>query len=84
MSASGFWRPEVKSKSVERDATEEGAEVKYNAHHHLSLSRQRQLLPIYQYKDHILFLLEKHNVVVLIGGLDSFGLFPLVSCITYC
>ncbi|XP_076636538.1 putative ATP-dependent RNA helicase DHX35 isoform X1 [Colletes latitarsis] len=39
----------------------------YNAHHSLALDMQRQRLPIFKYKSHIIYLLEKYQTLVLIG-----------------
>ncbi|XP_028157473.1 probable ATP-dependent RNA helicase DHX35 isoform X1 [Ostrinia furnacalis] len=39
----------------------------YNRHHHLPLETQRQRLPVFQYRNHILYLLEKYQTLVLIG-----------------
>ena len=56
-----FWNPE-KSK--------EDFLINYSSSYNakLPLSRQRQLLPIYNYKDHILYALENYNVVVLVSS----------------
>lgn len=39
----------------------------YNRYHHLPLTAQRQKLPVFQYRNHILYLLEKYQTLVLIG-----------------
>lgn len=39
----------------------------YNRHHSLSLQAQRQKLPIFNYRNHILYLLEKYSCLVLVG-----------------
>lgn len=39
----------------------------YNRYHHLPLDTQRQKLPVFQYRNHILYLLEKYQSLVLIG-----------------
>lgn len=39
----------------------------YNAHHSLALDMQRQRLPIFRNKDHIIYLLEKYQTLVLVG-----------------
>lgn len=39
----------------------------YNAHHSLALNMQRQRLPAFKYKSHIIYLLEKYQTLVLIG-----------------
>ncbi|XP_053620503.1 probable ATP-dependent RNA helicase DHX35 isoform X2 [Plodia interpunctella] len=39
----------------------------YNRYHHLPLEVQRQKLPVFQYRNHILYLLENYQTLVLIG-----------------
>lgn len=39
----------------------------YNAHHSLALDMQRQRLPIFRNKNHIIYLLEKYQTLVLVG-----------------
>ncbi|KAI8433688.1 hypothetical protein MSG28_015686 [Choristoneura fumiferana] len=39
----------------------------YNRYHHLPLDTQRQRLPVFQYRNHILYLLEKFQTLILIG-----------------
>lgn len=39
----------------------------YNAHHSLALNMQRQRLPTFKYRSHIIYLLEKYQTLVLIG-----------------
>ncbi|XP_013161718.1 PREDICTED: probable ATP-dependent RNA helicase DHX35 [Papilio xuthus] len=39
----------------------------YNRYHHLPLDAQRQKLPVFQYRNHILYLLEKYQILILIG-----------------
>ncbi|CAH2269428.1 jg11736 [Pararge aegeria aegeria] len=39
----------------------------YNRYHHLPLQAQRQKLPVFQYRNHILYLLEKYQTLILIG-----------------
>ncbi|XP_053972871.1 probable ATP-dependent RNA helicase DHX35 isoform X2 [Hylaeus anthracinus] len=39
----------------------------YNAHHSLALDMQRQRLPTFRYKSHIVYLLEKYQTLVLVG-----------------
>lgn len=41
--------------------------VVYNRYHHLPLDAQRQKLPVFQYRNHILYLLEKYQTLILIG-----------------
>ncbi|XP_076176030.1 putative ATP-dependent RNA helicase DHX35 isoform X2 [Ptiloglossa arizonensis] len=39
----------------------------YNAHHSLALDMQRQRLPTFKYKSHIIYLFEKYQTLVLVG-----------------
>ncbi|XP_063370393.1 probable ATP-dependent RNA helicase DHX35 [Cydia amplana] len=39
----------------------------YNRYHHLPLTSQRQKLPVFQYRNHILYSLEKYQTLILIG-----------------
>ncbi|XP_046974340.1 probable ATP-dependent RNA helicase DHX35 [Vanessa cardui] len=39
----------------------------YNRYHHLPFEAQRKKLPVFQYRNHILYLLEKFQTLVLIG-----------------
>ena len=39
----------------------------YNAHHSLALDMQRKRLPIFKNKEHIIYLLEKYQTLVLVG-----------------
>lgn len=39
----------------------------FNAHHSLAIDAQRERLPIRNYRDHILYCLEQHQVLVLVG-----------------
>jgi ATP-dependent RNA helicase DDX35 len=39
----------------------------YNPYLSLSLEQQRKKLPIFKNRDHILYLLEKHQTLVLVG-----------------
>lgn len=48
-----------------------------NRHKHLSLRQQRELLPIFRVKREILYALEKHRTLVLIGGEIAFPILLL-------
>ncbi|XP_065827461.1 probable ATP-dependent RNA helicase DHX35 [Oscarella lobularis] len=39
----------------------------YNPHLSLSIQQQRQRLPVYKHKNHILYLVEKYQTVVIVG-----------------
>lgn len=44
-----------------------GTSFIFNPHHSLSYEQQRQKLPIFQNRNHILYLLEKHQTLILVG-----------------
>ena len=62
----GFWNvfSGYSQFKVDIDANRETAYV-YNSSGSLGLAAQRHKLPIARYKDHILYLLEKHQVKFL-------------------
>ncbi|BFZ19516.1 hypothetical protein BsWGS_22555 [Bradybaena similaris] len=72
-----FWKPGTPAPglgniSEERTtAADQGAadstSVVYNPHRNLSIEQQRQKLPVFQYRNHILYLAEKYQTVVVIG-----------------
>lgn len=68
MTSTNFWRPSSSIKGLDRDASSEGTVLTFNKNHSLSLAQQRERLPIYQYRDAILYLLEKFSCMVLVGG----------------
>lgn len=39
----------------------------FNAHHSLAIEAQRERLPIRNYRDEILYCLEQHQILVLVG-----------------
>ncbi|CAL7948423.1 unnamed protein product [Xylocopa violacea] len=57
----------------------------YNAHHSLALNLQRQQLPTFKYRSHIIYLLEKYQTLVLIGetGCGKSTQLPQVTCICF-
>eukprot|EP01040_Poterioochromonas_malhamensis_P020398 gene20398-24335_t len=65
--SSNFWRPSSSIKGLDRDASSEGTALTFNKNHNLSLAQQSERLPIYQYRDAILYLLEKFGCMVLVG-----------------
>ncbi|GBP82217.1 Probable ATP-dependent RNA helicase DHX35 [Eumeta japonica] len=54
--------------AIDKDAK---TDFVYNRYHHLPLETQRQKLPIFQYRNHILYLLENHQTLVLVGETGS-------------
>ena len=43
----------------------------FNPYKNQAIDIQRKRLPIYQYREHVLYLLEKHQVLILIGETGS-------------
>eukprot|EP00112_Aurelia_sp_Birch-Aquarium-sp1_P003315 Seg1370.10_Seg1370.9 transcript_id=Seg1370.10_Seg1370.9/GoldUCD/mRNA.D3Y31 product="putative ATP-dependent RNA helicase DHX35" protein_id=Seg1370.10_Seg1370.9/GoldUCD/D3Y31 len=72
-----FWKPGAAAPGsgvqVERSEGNEGAGscFKYNPNISLSIQQQRQRLPVFKYRNHILYLLEKYQTVVLVGETGS-------------
>ncbi|KAG8200740.1 hypothetical protein JTE90_022345 [Oedothorax gibbosus] len=54
-----------------KDSYETEQPAVYNADSLLSYEKQRQKLPIYKYKNHILFLLENYQTVIVMGETGS-------------
>jgi len=48
-----------------------GSCLAYNPHINLSITQQRQRLPIFQYRNHILYLVERYRTVVIVGETGS-------------
>ncbi|XP_052062494.1 probable ATP-dependent RNA helicase DHX35 isoform X1 [Mytilus californianus] len=68
-----FWKPGTEAPdsalNEERKYTNEdsGATVIYNPNRSLSIEQQRQRLPVFKLRNHILYLLEKYQTVVIVG-----------------
>ncbi|XP_077982513.1 putative ATP-dependent RNA helicase DHX35 [Glandiceps talaboti] len=68
-----FWKPGTDAPGSglheEREKTSEGSgeSVIYNPHVSLSIEQQRQRLPIFKHRNHILYLVEKYQTVVIVG-----------------
>ncbi|CAC5417695.1 DHX35 [Mytilus coruscus] len=68
-----FWKPGTEAPdsalNEERKSTNEdsGATVIYNPNRSLSIEQQRQRLPVFKLRNHILYLLEKYQTVVIVG-----------------
>ncbi|XP_078006354.1 putative ATP-dependent RNA helicase DHX35 isoform X2 [Phascolarctos cinereus] len=68
-----FWKPGTEgpgiSISEERQSTAEssGTTVIYNPHAALSIEQQRQKLPVFKLRNHILYLIENYQTVVIVG-----------------
>jgi HrpA-like RNA helicase len=63
-----MWKPGTKAPGlhIER-VSDEKCDVVLNKHKHLPLTTQRQRLPIYTNRLHILYLLENYRTVVIVG-----------------
>lgn len=69
MSSSGFWKPAdatVRDDGGRSAASGEAASAPFNFSR-APLAQQRMLLPIYKHKRQILYSLEEHGVVVIVG-----------------
>ena len=67
-----FSGDEVSWKEDRQDLDEvTGTSFIYNRYINLELEEQRRRLPIYKYRLHILYLLEKYQTLVLVGDTGS-------------
>lgn len=73
-----FWKPgtAVPGSSVDLERVIEGSNgagscMSFNTHLHLSISQQRQRLPIFKHRNQILYAVEKYRTVVIIGETGS-------------
>ncbi|RDD44132.1 putative ATP-dependent RNA helicase DHX35 [Trichoplax sp. H2] len=65
-----FLRPGAnESDEIERREVSQGAGecIHYNRFMTLPLTQQRQRLPVFQYRNHILYMLEKYSTLVVVG-----------------
>ncbi|XP_048776032.2 probable ATP-dependent RNA helicase DHX35 isoform X2 [Ostrea edulis] len=68
-----FWKPgaEAPGQALKEERTtiaeEGGTTVVYNQNVSLSLEQQRQKLPVFKLRNHILYLVEKYQTVVIVG-----------------
>ena len=62
-----FWKP-GNQVPVEQEIKEVGEVVHFAV---LSLEKQKEKLPIYQYKKHILFLVENYRTIIIVGETGS-------------
>nr|XP_012610552.1 probable ATP-dependent RNA helicase DHX35 isoform X3 [Microcebus murinus] len=68
-----FWRPGTEGPGVsiseERQSITEnsGTTVVYNPYAALSIEQQRQKLPVFKLRNHILYLIENYQTVVIVG-----------------
>jgi len=68
-----FWKPGAEAPGCQIDEERENSSelaahlAVYNPNASLSIERQRQSLPVFRYRNHILYLVEKHKTVVIVG-----------------
>ncbi|CAJ0967404.1 unnamed protein product [Ranitomeya imitator] len=66
-----FWKPGTEGPGAnlaeERQSNAEVSSVIYNPHASLSIEQQRQKLPVFKLRNHILYLVENYQTVVIIG-----------------
>ena len=64
-----FWRPGASApeETILLDSGSGDKTATFNPNNNLSLSLQRQKLPIFQFRNHILWLVENYKTVVLVG-----------------
>ena len=64
-----FWKPGSEAPGVqdERETVSDRHAAIYNSYGSMPLSSQRQRLPIFTHRSHILYLLEEHRTLVLVG-----------------
>ncbi|XP_061429357.1 probable ATP-dependent RNA helicase DHX35 [Lethenteron reissneri] len=66
-----FWKPGTEAPGVGEERATAGEEAStafvYNPHTSLSIQQQRQRLPIFMHRNHILYLVEKYRTVVIVG-----------------
>uniref|UniRef100_A0A2K6G1S3 RNA helicase n=1 Tax=Propithecus coquereli TaxID=379532 RepID=A0A2K6G1S3_PROCO len=68
-----FWRPGTEGPGVsiseERQSIAEnsGTTIVYNPYAALSIEQQRQKLPVFKLRNHILYLIENYQTVVIVG-----------------
>ncbi|KAH8293124.1 hypothetical protein KR044_005425 [Drosophila immigrans] len=68
-----FLKPDTDDAITETTSEQEpqNSTFVFNAHHNLGLTEQRERLPIRKYRDQILYCLEQHQVVILVGETGS-------------
>lgn len=66
-----FWKPSLKAAGEDGYRTENafitGTILDTQRNKHLPIAHQRLLLPIYNYRNNILYALEKYNTLILVG-----------------
>ena len=66
-----MWKPGTKGPGVIERTSDEKTDVVVNKMKHLPLKTQRQRLPIYTNRTHILYLLEHYRTLIIVGETGS-------------
>jgi len=70
-----FWKPgndaPDPADGEERQEGEHRSSAVYNPNASMSMQQQRQRLPVFRYRTHILYLIETHQTVIVIGETGS-------------
>ena len=72
-----FWRPGQEKPGTDLKTEREsegvgaGSFIAYNPNISLSVQQQRQRLPVFQYRNHILYAVEKYQTVIISGSTGS-------------
>ncbi|KAK0043117.1 ATP-dependent RNA helicase DHX35 [Biomphalaria pfeifferi] len=72
-----FWKPDTAGPGLSKISEEKNVSAElgdnsvpniiYNPFKNLSIEQQRQKLPVFQYRNHILYLVEKYQTLIIIG-----------------
>jgi hypothetical protein len=66
---SQFWKPVTdNSKYIDRDSDAQSFVVNKRGNKRLTLTQQKESLPIFGYRTSILYALEKFSTLILVGG----------------
>uniref|UniRef100_A0A8C9QAW3 DEAH-box helicase 35 n=1 Tax=Spermophilus dauricus TaxID=99837 RepID=A0A8C9QAW3_SPEDA len=77
------WGPGVSISEERQSVTENsGTTIVYNPYAALSIEQQRQKLPVFKLRNHILYLIENYQTVVIVGetGCGKSTQIPQVNC----
>eukprot|EP01138_Halocafeteria_seosinensis_P000733 gb/GECG01000750.1/.p1 GENE.gb/GECG01000750.1/~~gb/GECG01000750.1/.p1 ORF type:complete len:578 (+),score=70.99 gb/GECG01000750.1/:1-1734(+) len=61
----------ISATILDREGGDSGLPPVYNPHMRMPLDQQRQLLPIFQYRDQLLYALEHYLTIILVGETGS-------------
>ena len=71
-----FWKPgakkpearKIRSEALREDTEKDGGKIAvFNPRENWTIDQQRQSLPIFKYRTHILYLVEHFPVVIIVG-----------------